>query len=630
MTGQRARRAPDGLAWLRILATSDVHAHLRAHDYTRDEDADHWGLTRTATLINAARQEAQHSILLDNGDFLQGSPVADLYSGSAKSTGKHPVLLAMDALGYDAIGLGNHEFNYGLDRLDAMLSETALPVMCSNMVMPGKNGTTRFPATRLIERHVEHPKTGRSEALRIGLISLLPNQVMQWDGAHLRNRVQVQNMVETARHLVPKLRDDGADLVVVLAHTGIDPQDQTDEAENAAMALAQVPGIDAMITGHTHRVFPGSQGATTDDIDEGRGTINGIPVVMPGYRGSHLGVIDLFLEHTGEGWRVKDHHSAAESVAGCREDQKLADVIEGGHRATLAYINQPLGHAARPVHSYLSLIRCDRPIRILAAAQRVAMQKALAGGPYADLPLLSAAAPYQTGGRSGPLAYTDIPQGPLTMRSVSSLYPFPNMLCAVKASGAQVREWLERSASCFQQITPGLGTQPLLNPEFPGHAIDTLDGLTYHIDLTAPPGFDHTGRRLTADSVAPRILDLAHNGKPVADTDNFIVALNGYRAFGGGPYEPVAPERFVVDPSVCARKALAEYLADAGTDQVSDEPCWRFLPVPGACGLFETGPGLLAHHDEMAHLGLQDRGTTAEGFLTICLPLDATTCESAA
>ncbi|MEM7732493.1 MAG: bifunctional 2',3'-cyclic-nucleotide 2'-phosphodiesterase/3'-nucleotidase [Pseudomonadota bacterium] len=617
---------------LRVLATSDVHAHLRGFDYARGVEVDDWGLTRVATCVDRARADAQVSVLLDNGDMLQGTPLAEFFSDAA-CDGPHPVLLAMEAMGYDAIGLGNHEFNYGLGWLERVLDDTRIPVLCANVLTrkgahPERDQALR-PARAILQRQVVDPQTGEACALRIGVLSVLPVQVMNWDGANLLGRVETRDMVDAARVHAERLRQDGADLVIALAHTGIDPCGTHPQAENAAVALARVPEIDALVTGHTHRVFPGDA-PKEPGIDQVAGTLHGTPTVMPGFRGSHLGVIDLDLTRMEGRWRVERSHVQALSVKGVPEDDGLMRLVEPAHQATLDYIHQPLAETSRPIHSYLSQIRDDRPTRLVALAQRAFVKARLSGTEFDDLPLLSASAPYQTGGRAGPYAYIDIPAGPLTMREATSIYPFPNTLCAVRATGAELREWLDRAASAFGQILPGQGDQPLLNGAFPGHAVDTLYGLTYRIDLTLPPTYDDKGVRIAPVGTPSRVVNLMYDGASIAARDEFVVAVNGYRAYGGGPYAPVATDRIVLQTEPCALQSVADYLSAGGADVEESGPTWSFLPVAGACGVFETGPGLADHGDEVAGLGLMLDGLTEDGFLSVRTPLDHRSCESAA
>lgn len=630
--GQILRHAREPSARIRVLATSDVHAHLRGFDYIRNEEVKDWGLARLATRIEQARAEVPATILLDNGDFLQGSPLAQLFSEDRRPD-IHPVLDVMEAMGYDSIGLGNHEFNYGLSWLDQVLSKTRIPVLCANVLtkksVVAEDDQSLFQPSIMLHKSVSDPDTGILADVKIGVVSVLPPQVMHWDGAHLRDHVEARDMVQSASVQVNSLRRAGADVVIVLAHTGIDPDGCYPEAENAAVALAQIPGVDGLITGHTHQLFPDASQQGWG-VDAEAGTICGVPTVMPGYRGSHLGGIDLCLRREGAGWCVDTARAWLRPVAGAHEALDIVKRVDAAHEATLDYVAQPLGHTKRNLHSYLSQVRDELSTRIVAMAQRAAIAKHLENTPHGGLPLLSATAPYQTGGRAGPCAYVDRPAGALSLRDAIGLYPFPNTLCAVEVTGAEVRDWLERSASAYCQIAPGQGVQTLLNPAFPGHAMDTIYGLTYCIDLTVPPHYDEHGARVLQEGAPSRLSQLCLDGAPVAPDARFVVAVSGYRAYGGGPYKPVPSDRILVQIDASAIKHVADFLRRDGVDSVTDDPCWNFVHIAGATGVFETGPGLVKFPEEMAQLGLRADGITDEGFVRVLMPLDRDACESAA
>lgn len=630
---------------LRILATSDLHAAVLPFDYAAGREAGCFGLARTASLVAAARAEAPGACLLvDNGDFLQGTPLSDLHM-TAGGAGRHPVIAAMNRLGYDAATLGNHEFNFGLEALRQALDQANFPIVCANALTHRGDSVHRdrtlLPPSLTIECQLADA-TGATHRLRIGILGLLPPQIVTWDRFHLDRRITARDMVETAAARVPMLRAQGADLVLLLAHTGIETGPARPQAENAALALARLPGVDAVIAGHSHEVFPRPGAAEKrEGLDHEAGTFHGTPAVMPGFRGAHLGVIDLHLSHDARGWRVTGHRAEARPVKPgngrppAPADPAIAATVRRAHEATLSRMRAPLGRTAQPIHSYLSQIRSDLPVRLVAEAQRAAVRRALAGGPHAGLPVVSATAPFQTGGRAGPGAYTDIPAGPLTLRSALDLQPFPNTLCAVWLTGAELADWLERAASCFCQIRPGLKDQPLWDMRFPGHAADTVAGLTYRIDLTRPPLYDDTGAPRTTGPIPEsaarrgRIRGLSYRGAPVAARDRFAMAINNYRAFGGGPYPALPEDRLIHAGGRPVRDVLAEFLRQGGHEELAPVPVWSFLPVPGATAVFETGPGLRAHPKELDALDLTDLGVTPEGFLRLRLPLFTTACESA-
>ncbi|MEM9912423.1 MAG: bifunctional 2',3'-cyclic-nucleotide 2'-phosphodiesterase/3'-nucleotidase [Pseudomonadota bacterium] len=620
--------------WLRLLATTDIHAHLLPYDYNQNREVTDFGLARTATLIEAARAEAPQSVLFDNGDFLQGTPLSDVppLETNARHT-HHPVIEAMNSLDYAVVGLGNHEFNFGLSWLDHVLEQAHFPVVCANLVYeldpddPARDKTVRPPFV-LLDVNVRNSR-GDNENLKLGVIGFIPPQVTTWDHTHLHGRVKTRDIVEAAQAHVPVMRAKGSDIVVALAHTGIKPGVPRAGMENAAAALSRVEGIDAIIAGHTHEVFPDPQ--LTDrrdlgetDIDHARGTLGGVPAVMAGYRGSHLGVLDLHLHKTTGGWHVGAHKAQARPVhpSGARAAPAVPSLIRLAEPAHLAALDRnavTLGHSDQPMHSYLAQIRACPALVPVLAAQREALSNFLSQHAGAPLPVLSATPPFRTGGHAGPRAYTDIPAGPLEMRHLDDLYPFPNTLIGLKLSGADILDWLERAASCFCQLTPRLRCQTLWDSAFAGHAFDTVSGVTYKIDLTRPARYDAEGQ--LRDAEACRITDLRLEGETLAHDRPVILATNSFRAFGGGPYQSTDTDRVIYSGAHQIKDLLADYLRKSNESPIGLVPSWSFLPVDGASVLLETGPGLRGYPDDMRRLGATDLGDTEDGFMRLDIPL---------
>lgn len=630
------RTAPSHTYHLRLLATSDIHAAILPYDYATDRPDTGYSLACIASLVDAARAAAPGACLLvDNGDFLQGTPLSDLHDPA--SDAPHPVIAAMNQLGYDAANLGNHEFNFGLPALRAAVEQAAFPVLSANTLT--RKGATASDDQSLLQPGIIVTRTcanaaGETQTLNVGILGLLPPQITLWDRFHLSSEITSRDMVETAATYVPVLRDQGADVVILLAHTGIDTGHEGPELENAALSLAHVPGVDAIVAGHSHEIFPEpDRPIAVSGADHATGTFAGIPSVLPGYRGSHLGQIDLQLVHGSDGWTVAAHRAQLLPVQPestiAQPHPAIIDSVRQAHDATLARMRAPLGETDRPIHSYLSLYRSDLPILLVAEAKRQAIRNIFAGTDLADLPVLAATAPFQTGGRAGPAAYTDIPAGPLTLRNATDLQPFPNTLCALHLTGAEIRDWLERAASCFHRITQGWPDQPLWNNSFPGHAADTIVGLTYRIDVSEAPLYDARGNRLSMAQGPGRIRDLSHNGRPVEDGDNFLMAVNNYRAFGGGPYPEFPVSRLVHASRTAIRDLLADYIRTGAHGQLDPRGAWSFVPMPNTSVQIFTGPGLRVHSDDLAALGLTDLGLSRQGFLRLRMPLDASACESA-
>ncbi len=325
--------AAAGQAHLRLLETTDIHVNVLPYDYYADAPNDTMGLSRTATIIESIRAESTNSMLLDNGDYLQGNPMGDYiaYEKGMKAGDIHPVMKGMNVLGYECGTLGNHEFNYGLDFLDKVNAGANFPIVCANLI----RGTTLASNPRdddlymkpyLILEKTLTDGAGTQYPIKIGLIGFVPPQIMIWDSKNLVGNVMTRDIVETAKAWVPQVKEAGADIVIALSHSGIDAN-KTDLMENASLFLGDVDGIDAIFTGHQHLVFPGGpQFDNLTGIDNAKGTLMGRPAVMGGFWGSHMGLIDLLLERDGNGWRVVSAESEARPIYE-RKDGKVVPVV---------------------------------------------------------------------------------------------------------------------------------------------------------------------------------------------------------------------------------------------------------------------------------------------------------------
>ena len=626
--------ADQGQVHLRLIATTDLHAHLFPYDYFADRPMDTAGLARAATLIATARAEVANALVLDNGDFLQGNPLGDYmaYERGLNPGEVHPVLAAMAAAGIEAATLGNHEFNYGLDFLGRALATAPFPIVSANVVTtPGATPSgdrTLVPPFVLLDRTVTDAG-GRARPLRIGVIGFTPPQILQWDHHILSGHITARDIVATAALRVPDLRAAGADLVVALAHSGLGGADPVDGMENAATALARVPGIDAIIAGHTHRVFPSEEFDGQPGLDTLRGTAGDTPAVMAGFWGSHIGVIDLLLSHKGGRWQVTAsasearpiarRNTAGDLVATVASAAAVLDAARIAHAETLAYIRRPIGRLTAPLTSYFALALDDPSVQIVAEAQRAYVADMLEGTPHEGLPVLSAAGPFKSAGRGGPEDYTDIPAGDLALKNAADLYIYPNTVRAVRVTGAELRGWLERSVGLYNRILPGVPDQMLIDPAFPNYNYDVIAGVTYRIDLRQPRRHDLPGRLVAPD--AHRIVELRHQGRPVADDDAFIVATNNYRAGGGGDFPGARVETTVFTSPDTNRDILIRHIHALGTLTPPTPATWSFVPMPGTSVLFDTGPGARAHLAEVAARGITEVGPAPGGFLRLRLTL---------
>ncbi|WP_105640622.1 bifunctional 2',3'-cyclic-nucleotide 2'-phosphodiesterase/3'-nucleotidase [Cronobacter dublinensis] len=622
---------------LRILETTDLHSNMMDFDYYKDAPTEKFGLVRTASLINAARQEAVNSVLVDNGDLIQGSPLGDYMAAKGLKDGDvHPVYKAMNTLDYAVGNLGNHEFNYGLDYLHKALAGANFPYVNANII-DAKTQKPLFTPYLIKETQVKD-KDGKPHTLKIGYIGFVPPQIMTWDKANLSGKVTVNDITETARKYVPQMRAEGADLVVVVAHSGLSAEPYKALAENSVYYLSQVPGVDAILFGHAHAVFPGKDFATVKGADIAQGTLNGVPAVMPGMWGDHLGIVDLVLNNDDGKWKVTQSKAEARPVYDAQakkslaaEDQNLVKVLKAYHDATRDFVGQPVGKSADPMYSYLALVQDDPTVQVVNNAQKAYVEHFIQGDPdLAQLPVLSAAAPFKVGGRKNdPASFVEVEKGQLTLRNAADLYLYPNTLVVVKATGAEVKEWLECSAGQFNQIdVNNAKPQPLLNWDgFRTYNFDVIDGVKYQIDVTQPAKYD--GECQTVNPKAERIKHLTFNGKPIDPNATFLVATNNYRAYGG-KFAGTGDSHIAFASPDENRAVLAAWIGAetkrAGEIHPAADNNWRLAPINSRQKLdirFETSPSdkAAAFIKEKAQYPMKKVGNDDIGFAVYQLDL---------
>lgn len=619
ITGVTRSRQSDPIASLRLIATSDLHASLMPYDYCANRPNSSMGLGSVSQQIAEARGGAQNSLLFDNGDFLQGSPIAD-FAASARRRRAHPVITAFNTLGYDAVTLGNHEFDYGLRFLTRALKTARFPVVSANIAKRlGKSPArdeTLVPPFAILRRQIVD-RSGKAHSIRVGVIGFAPPQIEEWDRDTPDGGVLTRDILASARAWLPRLRARGADIIVALAHTGIGALDAELRTENAATALAALPEIDAVVAGHSHQIFPGPDIPADAAVDPVAGRLAGKPAVMPGHSASHVGIIDLDLERCSSGarrWRVVGACSrvGTRSTTPAPTTPALHQALAPDHRATLAWSRRHLGETSIPLHTHFATVTPSAALDLIADAKAEHVRLALADTKWCDVPLLSTATPYRIGGRGGPLNYTDISAGPLQMRNLSDLYPFPNSLVALCLSGAEIAIWLERAATVFNQIVPGDSQVPLLNPDVPGFAFEAIPQLCYAIDVSKPARFDPQGRLVNPE--ARRITGLSHNNRPVRDDDQFLLVTNTHRAGRARLHDPNNSPQVVLRDGSRIQSVIAAHLQRTGSVSSTFRRNWHFLPMPGTSVTIASGERSAPHLADIASFRPLALGRAADGF----------------
>ena len=579
---------------LAILETTDVHSNILSYDYYKQKDDPTFGYERVATLIRDARKEFPNTVLFDSGDTIQGSVFAD-YQALVKPIGcdtELGIYKAMDAVGYDGGTAGNHEFNYGLPFL-AQVTNTAMnvdgvstrqcagptfPIVLSN-VYSARDGKPIFKPWTVVSKTVT--ATGSdgkpvTTTLKIGIIGFTPPPILDWDKRNLAGKVTVDGVVEAANKYLPELRAQHPDLVVAILHGGLNTSPYTPQMENGGWYLAGVPGIDALLLGHSHTEFPGPRYADMKDVDAKRGIVRGVPAVMGGFFGKDLGVINMTLKREGDRWVVDRDKSHSQVRPICAKkndcvapDPGIAPLVREAHDAAIAYVNTPIGATDHALTSYFADEGNMSALAVVNAAQIDYARDELSRTrpDLKDVPVISAASAFRTG-FGGPDDFTDVAKGPMTIRNASDLYFYPNTLAAVKIDGAGVKAWLEKSASRFNRIDPSKdGEQPLIG-KMPGYNFDQMQGgVTYAIDVTKPEG--------------ERIVDLRYKGKPIKPSQPFVVVTNSYRANGGGEFPGMTGDSVVLNAPDGNREVVIHWVEKIRTltRKDVDKASWHFAPV---------------------------------------------------
>lgn len=578
---------------LRLLATSDVHMHLTGWDPRTDETLGDGGFDRIAAIIRQARTSAPGPVvLLDNGDGLQGAPHGDT---AQELDAPHPWPALLNAAGYDALGLGNHDFDYGLKALTAFGAGADAPLVSASPDRP-----LRYVEPYVIIERSVHAADGPSMPLRIGVTSVLPPQTAIWAHAHLHGDLGFHGGVAAAQRAVAALRRRGVDVVVVLCHSGLSGTAAQDD-ENFARALARdVPGVDAMILGHTHERFPDPAHAHLDGVDATAGTLFDVPAAMPGFAAAALAQIDLQLTQSNDSWSVTGHDVTLHPSQVTLRDTSATHIAAPCLAATRARMQEVVGHSDHSFHSYFAMLKSNTADAILAGAMRHAVRAATP----LDLPILAATAPYAAGGRAGPGNYLVAEAGDVLARHLALISPFQNTVTAHLMTGRDLRAYLETSAQFFGPDPHQLS--PLVAQGAPAFNFDTISGLHMQVDPFAPMG--------------QRVVSLTRDGNPLAPEARYLVAMTSYRSAGGGGF-PGTGGPVAVKTDVPVLDALRSYLATHPIGPAHTPSVWSFAPSVMQPVVIETSPRAMAHLDEIAAFSPEPLGLTDAGFLQVRVTL---------
>jgi 2',3'-cyclic-nucleotide 2'-phosphodiesterase (5'-nucleotidase family) len=509
-----------------LLDTTDSHGHIMPWDYYTNHPAD-LGLAKIATLVNQARADAPDALLLDCGDTTEGTPLA--YYFARKDTAKpSPEIAAFNAMHYDAMAVGNHEFNFGLDVMWKAKRESHFPWLAANIKQTYSDGV-QFVRPYYIKEIA---------GIRIGIVGFVTPGIPRWEIPEHYKGYEFESIVETAKTVIPEVRKQ-VDLLVVIMHSGIDRDPETGiaparapaDAENAAWELAETePGIDVIFFGHTHRELPEK-------------VVNGVLLSQPKNWGMSLSRADVKMSKDGAGpWHVESKHSQTIPVTSqVAPDPDITKLIEPYQAEVQNYLDTPIAKSEKALSGEYGRYQ-DEPL--LDLIHKVQLE---AG--HADVSMATIFYPGVT-----------VPAGAVTVRDASALYIYENMLYTVEMTGAQLKDALEHAASFFPSWPVPAGQKLRL----PGYNADSAEGVSYTIDLTQPVG--------------QRIRNLTFHGAPPSAEQKLSVAINNYRYSGGGGYSVYQGLPIVYQSHKEISELLVDYLKRVKTVPSVADGNWKIEP----------------------------------------------------
>ncbi|MFE0673785.1 bifunctional metallophosphatase/5'-nucleotidase [Streptomyces sp. NPDC058867] len=533
---------------LTVMGTTDLHGNVFNWDYFKDAEytdtkGNAKGLARIATLVAQVRKEKgrENTLLLDAGDTIQGTPLTYYYAKVEPITAKggpvHPMAQAMNAIGYDAVALGNHEFNYGIETLRKFEDQCDFPLLGAN-ALDAKTLKPAFPPYFMKKFHVKG-----APPVKVAVLGLTNPGIAIWDKAYVQGKLTFPGLEEQAAKWVPKLRSMGADVVVVSAHSGSSGTssygDQLPYVENSAALVAQqVPGIDAILVGHAHTEIVELK---VTNEKTGKTVVLSEPLCYA----QRLSLFDIELVFAKGRWTVESVAASVRDSKTVADDPRITRMLDDEHEKVVAYVNQVVGTATETLTTVEARYKDAPIIDLITKVQEDVVRAALASTEYAALPVIAQASPFSR--------TSEIPAGEVTIRDLSSLYVYDNTLVAKLMTGAQVKAYLEYSAEYFAQTAAGaaVDVEKLTNAAGrPDYNYDYVSGLSYDIDIAQPAG--------------SRIRNLTYGGVALDDAQRFVFAVNNYRANGGGAFPHVASAQELWSESTEIRTRIAEWVTAKG------------------------------------------------------------------
>lgn len=512
-----------------ILGTTDLHGNINPIDYYTNK-TDNRGLAKVATLIKRVRREQPNVVLLDSGDTIQGSPL-ESFHGRKNNEPPDPMMLVMSSLDYDAMAVGNHEYNFGLKVLEKARNEAKFPWLSANTY----DAASKKP-------HYKPYLVKELAGVRIGIIGLTTPGVPHWDNPPNYAGLEFHEPLAEARKWVPIVRDqEQADVVVIAMHMGLGEDLSTGEVrpgqvpnENQAIEIAkEVPGVDVIFMGHTHRDVPSLY-------------INGVLLTQANHWGRHLARADLYLQKAGSGWRV--YAKSARTISADERVEPDPDVVklaEPYDRETQGWLSRVIGESPEELTA--------REARFSDTAILDLIQKVQLEAGKADVSMVAS---FNSEAR--------IAKGPVSVRDIAGLYVYENTLAVLEITGQQLKDALEHSAKYYKPYVAGKQLRELIDEKIPAYNFDIAEGVTYELDISKPIG--------------QRIQNLRFRGQPLSPSRKLRLATNNYRVNGGGGYTMYKNAPVVYRSGEEIRELIIDWVERNKTVPATPNNNWRIVP----------------------------------------------------
>jgi 2',3'-cyclic-nucleotide 2'-phosphodiesterase/3'-nucleotidase len=585
---------------LAIMETTDLHGHVRSYDYLKNQPDLNFGIEKTSTLIHQVRKINPNHLLIDNGDTFEGSAITDYQILTKPIACKESLSIykVMNYLNFDASVIGNHEFNYGLETLSKLTAgqmkssfvESSSHKKCSGPLFPLISGnifdtnthqTIFKPYLVLNKIFIIKTKHGELQKVpfKVGILGFTPPKILTWDKNHLAGKVYSSDSIALAKQYINELKNQGVQLIIVASHSGLDHSQYTPDMENNGWHLSLIEGVDVLLLGHSHQLFPGSPNPANQfnhlSVKASDGTVNGVPTLMPNFWGSHLGVIEMDLMFNGEDWVVDKNKTIVKNLPiqskdnlNILSDNKIINMTKNEHNQVIQYLNQPLTISKFPITSYFTDLGESSVPYIINEAQTQYVRKIIQERyeHLKNIPITSMASSFRNG-FAGPNDFTVIPKGRINRRSAMDLYVYPNTIAAVLVNGEELKNWLEKSSQRFNQIDPSNPSDQLLTSNLPSYNFDMLTDpdFNYEIDVSQP--------------ISNRINNLKYKNHLITKEDQFIVATNNYRASGGGNLLPTNNKNTIFIDTMSNKEVVINYLASQKKIIHPPYRSWKFTPI---------------------------------------------------